>query len=94
MLQKLPADGSKRKKKKFRFAKKFIQNFDDDNNKGYIREVDGSCPKHLRKIHNNLYFMSDRIKLKKVKYLRAICMAIKSVYTQTPQRWPWIMGRY
>ena len=38
MSQKLPADAFKWRKDKFKFSKKFIQNYDEDSDKGYILE--------------------------------------------------------
>ena len=67
MSQKLPVDGFKcKKKKKSRFTEKFIQSYDDDSNKRYIPVVDISYPKHLQKIHSDLSFLPERMKIDKM----------------------------
>ena len=48
-----------------RFTQKFIQNFDDDSNKGYTLEVDIYYPKPLQKIHSDLPFLAERTKIDK-----------------------------
>ena len=51
MLQKLPVYGFKKKKKMSRFTNniRFMQNCDDNSNKGHILDADASHPKHLQK---------------------------------------------
>ena len=73
-------------RKKYRFTKKFTQNFDDDSNKGYIREVDVSCPKRLRKIHNDIYFLPGRGKIEKSQKLACnMYDKKKCLYTKLPK---------
>ena len=48
---------------------KFLQNYDDDSNKGYILEVDVSYLKRLQKMHSYLLFQLERIKIDKFKKL-------------------------
>ena len=69
--KKIHVDGFKWKNKKFIFTQKFIQNYHDDSNKGYIREVDVSYPKRQRKIRYGLPFSPERIK---------ICMTRKNAH--------------
>lgn len=52
--EKLPVDGFKWKKKKSRFTRNFIQNYDDDIDKGYTLEVAASYLKHLQRIFIDL----------------------------------------
>ena len=52
MSQKLPVDGFKSKKNASKFNKKFIKNYDDDNDKEYIFEVDVKNPKRLHNFHS------------------------------------------
>ena len=40
MSEKLPVNGFKWIKNIFKFDEEFIQNYDEDSNKGYILEVD------------------------------------------------------
>ena len=53
-------------KKKSRFTEKFTQSDDDDSNKRYIPVVDISYPKHLQKIHSDLSFLPERMKIDKM----------------------------
>ena len=39
MLKKLPVDGFKWRKDKVRFYEEFIQDFDEDSDRGYVLEV-------------------------------------------------------
>ena len=41
----------------------FIKNYNENDNKGYILEVDVKYPKRLHKLHSNLPFLSERIKI-------------------------------
>lgn len=52
----------------------FIKKIDDNNDKGYIFEVDVEYPKQLYDSQNDLPSLSERMKIKK---LRAICMIKK-----------------
>ena len=47
MSQKLPINSFKWVKKLFRFDEEFIKNYDENNNKGYILEVDVQYPKKI-----------------------------------------------
>ena len=57
---------SSARKEKSRFTEKFIQSDDDDSNKRYIPVVDISYPKHLQKIHSDLSFLPERMKIDKM----------------------------
>ena len=57
---------SSARKEKSRFTEKFIQSDDDDSNKRYIPVVDVSYPKHLQKIHSDLSFLPERMKIDKM----------------------------
>ena len=71
MSQKLPVGGFKWIKKDdlSKFDTKFITNYDENSDKGYILEVDVDYPKNLHNLHNDLPFLSERMKIKKVKKL-------------------------
>ena len=69
MSQKLPVGGFKWKKYISKFAKEFIRNYDEDSDKGYILEVDVKYPKNLHGLHEDLPFLSERMKIGKCKKL-------------------------
>ena len=47
----------------------FIKNYDENNDKGYILEVDVKYPKKLHDIHSDLPFLPKRMKINKCKKL-------------------------
>ena len=47
----------------------FIKNYDENNDKGYISEVDVEYPKRLHELHSNLPFLSERMEVNKCKKL-------------------------
>ena len=47
----------------------FIENYDENNDKGYIFEVDVKYPKRLHELHNDLPFLSERMEVNKCKKL-------------------------
>ena len=67
MSQKLPVSGFKWKKNMSRFTKKFIKNYDEDSDKGYIVEVDVEYPDNLHDLHSDLPFSPERMKIYKCK---------------------------
>ena len=69
MSQKLPVDGFKWIKKLSEFNEDFIKNYDENNDKGYILEVDVEYPKNLFNLHSDLPFLPERKKIKKCKKL-------------------------
>ena len=52
-----------------KFDEKFIKNYDEDGNEGYIFEVDVEHPKDKHNLHSNLPFLSERMKIKKCNKL-------------------------
>ena len=68
MLEKLPVDGFDwiRKVDLSKFTEEFIKNYDENSDKGHILEVDVECPKHIRMLHSDLPFLSERIKINSV----------------------------
>ena len=52
-------------KKTSKFDEKFINKYDQNSDKGYIFEVDVEYPKKLHKLHNDLLFLSERMKIRK-----------------------------
>ena len=52
-----------------KICEEFIKNYNEDNNKGYILEVDVKYPKRLHKLHSDLPFLSERMEINKCKKL-------------------------
>ena len=70
----LPVDGFEWRKDNFRFYKEFIQDFDEDSDKGYILEIDVNYPWELHKLHSNLSLLPKRMKIDKCdKLLCNLC---------------------
>ena len=69
MSQKLPVGGFKWNKNMLKFNKDFIKNYDEDNDKGYIFEVDVEYPKNLHDLHRDLPFLPERMKINKCNKL-------------------------
>ena len=60
---------NEKKKKKtknniHRFNNEFIKNYDEDSDKGYIREVDVEYPKNLYNLYSDLPSLPERTKRK------------------------------
>ena len=68
MSKKLPVNGFKWLDSD-KINEKFIKNYNEDNNKGYILEVDVKYPKRLHKLHSDLPFLSERMEINKCKKL-------------------------
>ena len=56
-------------KKVSKFDENFIKNYDGNNNKEYILEVDVECPKKLSNLHSDLPFLPERKKIEKFNKL-------------------------
>ena len=71
MSQELPVDNFKwiEKDDISNFNKKFIKNYDENSDKGYILEVDVEYPKNLHKLHSDLPFLPERMKINKCSKL-------------------------
>ena len=59
--KKLPVNGFKWIKKLSKFDEDFIKNYDENNNKGYIFEVDVEYPKNL---YGDLPFLAEKKEIK------------------------------
>ena len=71
MSQKLSVNGFNWIKDVTEIDKKFIKNYDEDSDKGYILEVDVKYPKKLHDLHSDLPFLPKRMKINKCK--RLVC---------------------
>ena len=71
MSQKLPVNGFKwyDSDKINEINEEFIKNYDENNDKGYILEVDVKYPQRLHELHSDLAFLSERMKIDKCKKL-------------------------
>ena len=63
MSQKLPVSGFKWLEDTSEINEEFIKNYDENNNKGYILEVDVKYPRKLHDLHNDLPFLPKRMKI-------------------------------
>ena len=69
MSQKVPVNGFKWVEDTSRICEEFIKNYNKNNNKGYILEVDVKYPKKLHDLHSDLPFLQKRMKINKCKKL-------------------------
>ena len=65
MSKKLPVDHFKWEDDLSIFTEEFIKNYDENSDKGYILEVDIEYPKDLQKLHSDLPFLPERMKINK-----------------------------
>ena len=68
MSQKLPVNGFKWIDSN-EINEEFIKNYNENNKKGYVFEVDVKYPKKLHDSHSDLPFLSRRMKIDKCKKL-------------------------
>ena len=69
MSQKLPVNGFKWVKKLSQFNEDFTKKYDQNSNTGYFIEVDVEYPKNLFSLHNDLPFLLERKKIRRVEKL-------------------------
>ena len=68
MSKKLPVNGFKWLDNG-KINEEFIKNYNENDIKGYILEVDVKYPKKLRELHSDLPFLSERMEVNKCKKL-------------------------
>ena len=61
MIKKLPLNGFKWSDPNM-YTTKFIKNYNDESDKGYLLEVDAEYPKYLNEAHEDLAFLCERRK--------------------------------
>ena len=66
MSQKLPVNKFERIKDISKFNEDFIKNCNEESNERYFLEVDVQYIEKLHELHNDLPFLSERIKIEKV----------------------------
>ena len=69
MSQKLPVNGFEWVEDISEFDKSFIKSYNEESDEGYFLEVDGQYTGKLHDLHNDLPFLSERMKVKKVENL-------------------------
>ena len=71
MSEKLPVNGFRwfDSDKINEINEEFVKNYNENDNKGYILEVDVKYPKRLHQLHNDLPFLSERMEINKYKKL-------------------------
>ena len=74
MSKKLPTNGFKWIDNN-KINEDFIKNYNENNDKGYILEVDVKYPKRLHELHSDLPFLSEQIEVNKCKKL--VCNLFK-----------------
>ena len=63
MSQKLPVDNFKWIDDLSIFTEDFIKNYDEEDDTGYLFVVDAEYPKYLHKLHSDLPFLPERMKI-------------------------------
>ena len=69
MSQKLPVNNFKWVEDTSKINEEFIKNYNENNKKGYILEIDVKYPKKLHDSHSDLPFLPRRMKIDKCKKL-------------------------
>ena len=67
MSKKLPMKGFKWMDDISRIDEEFIKGFNENNNKGYVLEVDVNYPQELYDIHSDMPFLPERMVINKTK---------------------------
>ena len=67
MSEKLPMNGMKWVSDILGIDKRFVKSYNKNSSKGYILEVDVDYPSKLHKLHSDMLFLPERIKIDKTK---------------------------
>ena len=67
MSQKLPVSNFEQIEETFQFNDDFIKNYYDESEEGYVPKFDLQHPKKFQELHNDLPFLSERMKIEKVE---------------------------
>ena len=65
MCKKLPVSDFKWLDDLSKFTEDFIKNYDEEDDTGYLFAVDVEYPKNLHKLHSDLPFLPERMKINK-----------------------------
>ena len=83
MSKKLPVNGFKwidnNETAGFVINEDFIKHYDENNDEGYIFEVDFKYPKRLHELHSDLPFLSEQMEVNKCKKLVCIYLTRKNM---------------
>ena len=71
MLQKHPVINFEWIEDTSQFNKAFIKDYNEESNEEYFLEVDFQYPEKLHEFHNDLHFLSEKMKIEKVEKLVA-----------------------
>ena len=74
MSQKLPVNGFKWVENISEFNEDFIKSYHNESDERYFLEADVQYPEKLHDLHDNLLFLSERMKIEKLKSLLLIYM--------------------
>ena len=69
MSQNLPINGFKWLEETSQFSEDFIENYNEKSDEGYFLKVNVQYPEKLYELHNELPFLSERMKIEKVEKL-------------------------
>ena len=69
MPQNLPVNKFEWNQNTSQFNEDFKKNYNEESDEGYFLEIDVQYPEKLHEIHNDLSFLTERIKIEKVKKL-------------------------
>ena len=69
MSEKLPMDGFKWVSDILGIDEKFVKSYIKNSSKGYILEVDVDYPSKLHKLHSDMLFLPERMKIDKTQKL-------------------------
>ena len=67
MLQKLPGNKFVSIEDTSQFNEDFLKIYNEESDEGYFRELDFQYPEKLHELHNDLPFLPEKIKIKKVE---------------------------